>query len=182
MNSSPDIRSDSQIYYFAIGEGVWRGSFDFAITSLEGFKKARLSFQNRLLLRGMSRMTPARIDSKIWADRSYGAAGLAGNTVRISRFGITLYLLRETYTLDADGSDVGVHAHERFGPIPFVLRNEKRHPAVIHAQGMSSTYYIPLLGAEWIANYTVQSDRRHIDGHLTCPFAEAREVIHKLSG
>ena len=73
-----------------------------------------------------------------------------------------------------------MHAHERFGPIPFLLRHEKRHPATIHADGMSSTYYIPLLGADWIANYTVHADRTHIDGLLTCSWAEATETIRKL--
>jgi hypothetical protein len=51
---------------------------------------------------------------------------------------------------------------------------------VIHANGMSSTYYIPLLGADWTASYTVHEDRRHIDGRLVCPWAEAREIIHKV--
>ena len=72
-----------------------------------------------------------------------------------------------------------MHAHERFGPVPFLFRNEKRHPAVIHADGMSSTYYIPLLGADWVASYTVHADRRHIDGVLTCVWAQATETIHK---
>jgi hypothetical protein len=174
--------SDSQTYYFAIGHGVWRGEFDFRITDRAAFKQATLSVKDRLLLRGMQLMTPGRIDSDLWSEPSRGAAGVAGNTVRISKFGITVYLLKETYTLDVNGADVAVHAHERFGPIPFLLRNEKRHPAVIHADGMSSTYYIPLLGADWVANYTVHPDRRHIDGLLTCDFAEARETIHKLEG
>jgi hypothetical protein len=170
---------DNQIYYFTIGKGVWRGTFDFVITNAKALGSAPVGFTNRILLRGMQLFTPARIDSRIWADPDAGPAGVAGNTVRISKLGVTLYLLKETYTLNPDGSDVAVHAHERFGPIPFLLRNEKRHPAMIHTDGMSSTYYIPLLGADWVARYTVQPDRDHIDGVLTCPFAEAREVIHK---
>jgi hypothetical protein len=89
-------------------------------------------------------------------------------------------LLKETYALDENGTDVAVHAHERFGPIPFLFKVEKRHPAVIHADGMSSTYYIPLLGADWTANYTVHDDRKRIDGLLSCQWAEAREIIHKV--
>ena len=123
----------------------------------------------------------SRIDSDVWARPEDGVAGVAGNTVRISRFGITFYLLRETYTLAENGRDIAVHAHERFGPIPFLLRNEKRHPAAIHADGMSSTYYIPLLGADWVANYTVHPDRTHIDGVLTCDWARATETIQKLA-
>jgi hypothetical protein len=176
---------DSQIYYFRVGRGSWRGAFGFRITDRAAFRAAQLTLKERLLARGMAlvhRLTGnARIDSDVWARPEDGVAGVAGNTVRISRFGITLYLLRETYTLDENGSDVAVHAHERFGPIPFLLRNEKRHPAAIHAQGMSSTYYIPLLGADWIADYTVHADRRHIDGLLTCPWGRATETIHKLA-
>lgn len=176
--------SDSQAYYFAIGRGRWRGKFTFHITDRPAFRATSLGFKNRLLLIGMSAMhrvfPDSRIDSEIWAEPESGVAGVAGNTVRISHFGMTLYLLRETYALDANGSDVAVHAHERFGPIPFLLKNEKEHPAEIHADGMSSTYYIPLLGVDWVATYAVAEDRHHIDGRLLCAWAEATEVIHKL--
>jgi hypothetical protein len=176
---------DSQRYYFETGRGRWRGAFAFRITDRAAFRAAPLSFKERLLARAMEltqRLTrDARIDSDVWSRPDEGVAGVAGNTVRISRFGLTLYLLRETYTLAANGADVAVHAHERFGPVPFLLRNEKRHGAVIHAEGMSSTYYIPLLGADWIATYRVHSDVRHIDGVLRCNWAEATETIHKLA-
>jgi hypothetical protein len=186
MSSAAPPLLDSQIYYFSIGRGHWRGAFGFRITDLAQFHAAALSLKERLLARGMalaSRLTgDSRIDSDVWARPEDGVAGVAGNTVRISRFGVTLYLLRETYTLAENGTDVTVHCHERFGPIPFLFRNEKRHPAAIHADGMSSTYYIPLLGAEWVANYTVHADRTHIDGVLTCDWARATETIHKLDG
>jgi hypothetical protein len=183
-NAAPPLL-DSQTYYFLVGRGRWRGAFAFRITDRDAFRAAPLTLKERLLARGMAlaaRLTgDARIDSDVWARPEDGVAGVAGNTVRISRFGITLYLLRETYTLAENGIDVAVHCHERFGPVPFLLRNEKRHPAAIHADGMSSTYYIPLLGADWVASYTVHADRTHIDGVLTCPWARATETIHKLS-
>ena len=185
MASAAPPLLDSQSYYFRIGRGSWRGTFGFRITDRAAFRSATLTLKDRLLARGMAlvhRLTgDARIDSDVWARPEEGIAGVAGNTVRISRFGITLYLLRETYTLAENGSDVAVHAHERFGPISFLFRNEKRHPAAIHADGMSSTYFIPLLGADWIASYTVQPDRTHIDGLLTCPWGTATETIHKLA-
>jgi hypothetical protein len=181
---APPPLLDSQIYYFKIGRGRWRGAFSFRITDRAAFDSAPLSTKERLLARAMElthRLTgDSRIDSNVWARPDVGAAGIAGNTVRISRFGITLYLLQESYTLDPDGHNVAVHAHERFGPIPFLLRNEKRHPAVIHKHGISSSYYIPLLGADWVANYTVHADQTHIDGLLTCPWAQATETINKL--
>jgi hypothetical protein len=177
--------TDSQTYYFETGMGRWRGAFAFHITDRAALRAAPLTLKQRALARGMAlmhRLTgDSRIDSDVWAHPGEGAAGVAGNTVRISRFGLTLYLLEESYTLDPNGADVAVHAHERFGPIPFLFRIEKRHPAVIHADGMSSTYYIPLLGADWVASYEVHDDRTHIDGTLTCPWATATETIHKLA-
>jgi hypothetical protein len=185
MVTAPPPLLDSQTYYFQIGRGRWRGAFSFRIVDRAAFRAAPLTLKQRLLARGMAlvhRLTgDSRIDSDVWARPEEGAAGIAGNTVRISRFGITLYLLRETYTLAENGSDVAVHAHERFGPVPFLLRNEKRHPAAIHADGMSSTYFIPLVGADWIASYTVHPDHANIDGVLTCPWARATETIHKLA-
>jgi hypothetical protein len=180
VTTTPQVLTDSQTYYFAVGEGRWRGTFDFTITDRDGFKAAPLSFKNRLMLKGMVRMTPGRIDSDLSGERDMGVAGFMSNTVRISKFGLTLYLLRENYTLDSNGSDVMVQCRERFGPIPFLFRNTKHHPAEIHQDGMSSTYWIPLIGADWVARYTVSEDRTHIDGHLTCPFAEARETIDKI--
>jgi hypothetical protein len=184
MASATPALLDSQTYYFRIGRGRWRGAFGFRITDRHAFRNAPLTLKERALARGMELMHgltgDSRIDSDVWARPEDGAAGVAGNTVRISRFGITLYLLRESYTLDPNGNDVAVHARERFGPIPFLLRNEKRHPAAIHTDGMSSTYYIPLLGADWVASYTVHADRTHIDGLLTCAWGQATETIHKL--
>jgi hypothetical protein len=175
---------DNQRYYFEIGRGSWRGAFSFRITDRQALRSAGLTLKQRLLVAVMEltqRLTgDSRIDSDIWMRAEDGVAGVAGNTVRISRFALTLYLLHETYTLDANGSDVAVHCHERFGPIPFLLRVEKRHPAVIHAGGMSSTYYIPLLGGDWIASYTVHDDQRHIDGELVSAWGKATETIHKL--
>jgi hypothetical protein len=173
--------TDSQRYYFEIGAGDWQGSFSFRITDRNRYRRAELSRTERFLVLGMElthRLTGrSRIDSVVWARPEQGDEGVAGNTVRISRFGVTLYLLKETYTLSTNGADVAVHAHERFGPIPFLFKVEKRHPAIIHQDGMSSTYYIPLLGADWTANYTVHDDRQRIDGLLTCPWGEAIEAI-----
>jgi hypothetical protein len=179
MSAAAGEAPDSITYYDVIGRGTWRGTFSFRVTDPDRLRAAHLSPKNRVLVKAMALVKHARIDSTVWCQPELGTAGIAGNTVRISRRGITLYLLKESYTLDPDGSDVQVHAFERFGPIPFLLRNEKRHPAQIHAHGMSSTYWIPLLGADWTADYTVAPTRRHIDGHLKSPWGEALEVIDK---
>ncbi len=176
-------QSNAQIYYFTIGAGRWGGSFTFRITSWRSFFDAPLGLRNHLLLIGLwltQRLGKARITSNMQARPEDGVAGVAGNVVRISKLGVTLYLVTETYTIAADGSDVSVQAHERFGPLPFLFNNDKRYTAVIHAGGMSSTYDMPLLGEKWTANYVVAAGRTHIDGHLTCPYGECEEVIHKL--
>jgi hypothetical protein len=175
--------ADNQVYYFEVGQGTWRGTFAFRVTSWAGFRRDRIGLVNRFLAVSMAlfqKLLPkATIDSRIQSDP---AEGVARNEVRIHRLGLTLYLLNEEYTLNADGSDVAVHARERFGPIPFLFRNEKRHPAVIHAGGLSSTYSMPLLGTAWTADYTVREDRRHIGGLLRCAWAEAIESMDKVQG
>jgi len=121
----------------------------------------------------------ATIDSVIWALPETPGCPLARNNVRIRKLFLTLYLLDETYTLSEDGVTVAVHAHERFGPIPFLLRNEKRHGAVIGPDGMSSRYEMPLLGADWVAEYVVAGSGREIRGHLRSAWGEAHELMRK---
>jgi hypothetical protein len=45
---------------------------------------------------------------------------------------------------------------------------------------MSSTYYMPLLGTDWTADYEVASGRREIGGLLRCAWAECTERMTKL--
>jgi len=183
VQDASHTQSNAQIYYFAIGAGRWTGGFTFRITSWRGFLRAEIGLKDHLLLLGMwitQLLGKSRITSDMQAHRHEGVEGVASNVVRISKLGVTLYLVTETYTVAADGSDISVQAHERFGPVPFLLNNEKRYTAVIHAGGMSSTYHMPLLGSEWIANYTVATDRAHVAGHVTCSYAECQETIHKV--
>jgi hypothetical protein len=176
--------ADNQTYYFAIGQGVWRGHFSFRLTDRKALKRDRIGLKHRLLARGMSLVQgllgDSRLDSEIVASPEEGDFGVARNVVRISRFRITLYLLKEQYTLDRDGTSVVVNARERFGPIPFLFRNRKEHPAEIHAGGLSSTYYMPLLGTAWTADYEVAPGEHEIAGVLRCPWAECTERMAKL--
>ena len=176
--------ADNQTYYFTVARGTWEGEFRFRIISWPRFRADRIGLRNRFLVYGMAAMQKlfgaARIDSRIEASPDEGSFGVARNRVRIWKFGVTLYLLEEAYHLNEDGSNVQVRARERFGPIPFLLRTTKEHLAIIHTDGMSSTYYIPLLGTDWTADYTVHADLRHIDGRLACEWAEAAETIQKV--
>ena len=102
--------------------------------------------------------------------------------MRISRLGLTLYLLREGYILSSDGMRVYVRSTERFGPLPFLFNREKAHPAHVLDLGRRAKYFIPLLGADWIGEYQVLQEGNHIESLLTCEWAEARESIDRVRG
>jgi hypothetical protein len=174
----------SQIYYFDVGRGTWTGMFTFRMTDWTKFWRDPIGVRPRVLTLAMTvfqaLLGASRIDSVIVTAPGEGPFGVARNVVRIHKLGLTLYLLREQYTLDVNGTDVRVDAHERFGPLPFLFRHAKQHPARIGVGGMSSVYEMPLLGTPWTARYTVHPDRDHIDGHLTCAWAESVETIHRV--
>ncbi|MGH9723159.1 MAG: hypothetical protein ACRD8O_23350 [Bryobacteraceae bacterium] len=173
------------VYYFEIGLGIWRGEFRFQITSWRKFLHSGIGLKNSALAFGMyaigKLLGSAGIFSRLEGFPNEGEAGAVSNEVRITRLGITLYLLQEKYLLHPDGRQVRVISNERFGPIPFLFNVSKDHPAEILESGMLAIYYIPLLGAEWVGRYTVQPDRNHIDAALTSPWGEAREVIHRAN-
>ena len=100
--------------------------------------------------------------------------------MRVRFAGSPLYTLSEEYVLDADGSAVHVNSRERVGPIPFLFNRRKQHPAVVDEGGLHATYFIPLLGADWIGEYHVQAGGNHIRSVLTCPWAAATEDITRV--
>jgi hypothetical protein len=173
----------NQVYYLEVGVGDWAGRFTFRVTDRAAFHCDRLGPRNRLLslwLAGTFRLIRwGAITSSLRRVEEAAPALVVGNRVRLHRFGLTLYLLRETYTLDPDGTDVVVEARERFGPLPFLFRDSKRHTARVVDGGMRAVYDLPLLGASWTAVYEVHLDRRHVDSTLTCAWGEAHERIAK---
>jgi hypothetical protein len=173
------------VYYFEIGAGHWAGTFRFAITSWRQFWSDPVGVRNRFLALSMHAVLwllgPASITSRLGGSPDAGAAGIATNLVRITKLGITLYLLSEQYVLDPDGRNVEVISQERFGPIPFLFNDHKTQPAEITDDGMKAVYHIPLLDAQWLATYTVRADRRHIDSTLVSRWGEADESIDKLA-
>jgi hypothetical protein len=42
-------------------------------------------------------------------------------------------------------------------------------------------YQIPLLGDDWVADYSVQPGDHHIDARLQCPWSSAEEVIDRVT-
>ncbi|HEX3233948.1 MAG TPA: DUF5995 family protein [Gemmatimonadales bacterium] len=170
--------------YYSTGVGNWTGSFTFRVTGWPRFWSARLGFQNRVLVIGMALLMGllrrARITSTIVGYPDQNEAGVATNLVRISAFGMTLYLLREEYILSPDGTQVCVRSSERFGPVRFLFNREKAHPAEVREGGERATYFIPLLGASWIGEYEVLQNGHHIQSLLTCEWAEARESIDRV--
>lgn len=174
----------SHRYYFATGGGRWVGMFDFQLTDWRAFVKDRIGIMNRLLVCLMVALTTlfggARITSVLAGDPEREPAGIATNEVRITKWGITLYLLQERYLLHPDGRRVTVDSRERFGPIPHLFRSSKAHPAEILDGGTRAVYYMPLLGTEWIGRYEVLLDGDRIDATLTCEWAEASELIEHV--
>jgi hypothetical protein len=176
--------ADNQIYYFQIGAGRWHGGFSLAVTSWRQFWQAPIGVRNRCLVVAMvvfQKLTgQAAIDADFRAYPERGAFGIATNVVRIHKWALTLYFVREEYILDPDGSRVTIQSEDYFGPLPFLFRDTMEYPAEIHAGAMSSTYHMPLLGATWTCDYRVHSDRNAVDGTLRCAWAEARETIRRV--
>lgn len=175
---------DSHLYYFHVGEGSWRGEFSLRVHDWAAFRRDSIGLKNRLLVYAMvlaqRLLGRPKITSRLDAFPDWGVNGVATNVVRIKKLGITLYLLKEQYVLDLDGSEVFIHSRERFGPIPFLFRSRKRHPARIHEWGQGATYLdMPLLGTIWEGRYEIDSEGDHIDATLTCEWASASEVISR---
>ena len=182
MNNST-YKSDNQIYYFKIGKGKWKGDFEFQLTNKDNYKSERLGIKNRILVRAMlitqKVFGKSKISSEINIFPQKAEFGTAKNVVRIHKFGITLYLLKEEYFLDPNGKDVRVVAKDRFGPIPFLFEKKKEYPAEIYDGGGRSTYWMPLLGTQWECNYFVKEGENNIDGKLICAWGESNEIIHR---
>jgi hypothetical protein len=179
------MSADNQIYYFEIGKGKWQGSFRLVVKQWKVFWSEHLSVRNRFLVLSMALFQKVTGKSVISSDlRAYpdrGTFGVATNSIRIYKWGITLYLLQEEYRLDPDGTHVTVKSKDRFGPVPFLFHDAMEYPAVIHSGGMSSNYYMPLLGANWVCSYQIQVDRNQVNATLKCNWAEANESIERIS-
>ncbi len=171
-------------YYCRIGVGDWLGDFDFRLTDWRRFRADAIGIKNRILalfLFAMFRIfRSAPISSKLAREHD-STPIVVDNLVRIYKLGVTVYLLRERYTLAPDGRNVHVDANERFGPFPFLFNNHKSHPAEILDSGQKAIYYIPLLGTSWTGVYEVGDDERHIHSTLSCEWAVGHEIIHKVS-
>jgi len=178
------MAADNHIYYFEIGSGKWGGSFSLLVKNWKAFWSDRIGLGNRFLVIAMvffqKLAGKSAINSDMQPHPSEGSFGVATNIVRIHKGILTLYLLHEKYVLDPDGSHVKVISRDHFGPFSFLFRDSMEYPATIHAGGMSSTYYMPLLGTSWVCNYQVQPDRNHVDAVLQCAWAEAHEIIQRV--
>lgn len=168
-------------YYLQFGPGRWKGKFSFHLTDWAEFRRDRIGVMNRFLVLMMVGWQTILGDSTISSDLvGFATNDRASNLVRIHKFGITLYVLKEEYLLHQDGTNVTVVSWERFGPIPGLFENRKNHPAEIHSGGMSSTYYMPLLGTAWIGQYQISSDRDHVNARLNASWGYSEEIISRV--
>ena len=178
------MRPASHIYYYDVGDGVWQGTFGLHVTSWSGLARSGVGPLNMLLVVAMWVVQAvtgrSRLDSTVIPRPDVGELGVAENTVRLSKLGLTLYLLRERYVLHPDGLGVTVQAFERFGPVPGLFERRFVYPAEIRADGLASTYHMPLLGCPWTARYRVGADRLGLAGELVCSWARATEVARRI--
>ena len=171
-------------YYFDTGVGEWAGSFTFALTDWRAFRDDRIGLANRFLVLSMALamalLGRARITSVLEGFPNAAPAGEVTNEVRITAFGVTLYLLHERYVMHPDGRGVTVVSRERFGPIPHLFVVEKAHPAEVEDGGRRAVYYMPLLGTDWVGTYEVTDGGDRIESVLSCDWAEGTEVIERV--
>lgn len=183
-NPPDKVVRDNHRYYFDTGIGYWVGAFDFELTDWQMFWQDRIGVVNRILVLSMVFLTTvlggARITSVLVGFPNEKPIGVVANEVRITKWGVTIYLLRERYILHPDGRGVTVDAKERFGPLPFLLSSRKIHPAEIVDGGKHAIYYMPLLGTHWIGRYLIESGGNRIDATLSCPWATATEIIERV--
>ena len=177
-------QSPNHSYYFETGIGYWIGTFDFEVSDWNAFWSDSISLVDRFLVLSMAivmgLVRNARITSYLEGFPKEQPAGVVTNEVRITKFGVTLYLLHERYILHPDGHGVTVASKERFGPLPFLLTRTKVHPAEVMDGGTKATYYMPLLGTDWIGHYQVRPDHNHIESVLECRWGKAREIIDRV--
>ncbi|MFD2011475.1 hypothetical protein [Streptomyces narbonensis] len=175
----------NRVYYFDIGTGTWHGKATFRVTSWRRLRRSRIGLTNKLLVTAMhvvERLTGApKQESTIVAKPNEGEFGQADNVVRISKFGVTLYLLEERYVLHSDGIGVTVLGDERLGPVPRLLTRSFTYSAEIRDEGMAATYLMPLLGAMWTADYRVAPDRQSLFAELVCDWGRATEETRLIS-
>ncbi|MFE6833859.1 hypothetical protein ACFVFI_03305 [Streptomyces sp. NPDC057705] len=175
----------NHVYYFDIGTGIWHGKATFRVTSWRRLVRSRIGLTNTLLVTAMhvvELLTGApRQESTIVAKPNEGEFGVADNVVRISKFGVTLYLLEERYVLDSNGTGVVVKGNERLGPVPGLLTRTFTYSAEIRDEGMAATYSMPLLGALWTADYQVAADRQSLFAKLVCDWGAATEETRRVS-
>jgi hypothetical protein len=179
---SPAQKSCDNVSYYQNGLGMWQGAFTFRVTSWKLLWLSGIGSINWFLVLSMASVTwlfgKARIFSQLTP--SPDGSGVVGNEVRITKIGITLYLLREKYELNPDCRQVHVRSKERFGPVPFLFNVVKEHPAEVLDNGLRAVYFIPLLGTEWVGDYRVSMDKNEIRSVLTCRWGEAKEEITRV--
>ncbi|MFI6150316.1 hypothetical protein [Streptomyces sp. NPDC051109] len=175
----------NRVYYFDIGTGTWHGKATFRVTSWRRLMRSRIGVTNKLLATVMHTIDlligAPRQSSTIVAKPDEGEFGQADNVVRMSKFGVTLYLLEEQYVLDSNGTGVTVRAKERLGPVPGLLTRTFTYSAEIRDEGMAATYHMPLLETPWTADYQVAPDRQSLFAELLCDWGRATEETRRVS-
>lgn len=178
------MTAPNHVYYFEIGKGRWSGQFGFTVTDWKGFWADKIGSKNRFLVFCLASFVKVfgkpTIDSHVEAFPDRGEFGVATNSIRIHKGWLTVWTSQEEYVLNPDGTGVVVHAHERYGPIPFMFREDVTYPATIHPPGTSSTYIQPAVGTTFDSNYQIAPDHNRVQADIVGKWAQASEVIQRV--
>src|SRR5881396_2779641 len=153
-------------YYFRVGLGHWQGEFGCRVLDWHKFWLDSIGLVNRVFVVLMHIVIRLLGNASITSILRPVGENKVSNEVRITKFGVVLYTLTEEYILNPDCTHVWVRSRERFGPIPFLFNRKKEHPAEIHDGGKRAVYFIPLLGTNWIGEYTVSPNAQYIHSIL----------------
>ena len=183
--AATDGKAANQVYYFDIAPGTWTGTFTFQVTSWSNLWRSSMSLKNKLLATAMDVFQrvfgSSSISSEMTPYGNRGSFGAVVNQIRIHKSWFGLLQSHEQYTLNPDGSRVGVDAHVSFGPFSFLFREHDVYPARVFDCGMLNIYHIKLLGTRFIGKYEVQSDRTQVDSTLVNGWASAHEILTKAA-
>lgn len=178
-----DALPANQTYYYELGEGRWRGRFDFSILDTKKFLAADLPLRDRalaLILHAAQQLPgQAVMIGEIACDPKEGHAGVARVDVSVERFGMEIYRLRGHYALVDDGVGVDIEIYQRFGPYGSPLENTKRATAEILEKGYLGVYYMKILGDDWVGRYDIAKSADSLDAEYTCPWGVTREYMER---
>lgn len=175
---------DNQVHYLELAPGTWRGRMDFEVTDWRAFLKSGVGVVYSMLVVGLFAVVTllgrARFEAEMAGYPDRGEAGVATSEIRISKFGVPLYRVRDEYTLDPDCTHVAVQYRERFGPVPGLFVVEDEYPAEVRDGGLRTIHRKSMMGDGWVGRYEMHPDGDHLDAELVSDWGRVRETVDRV--